>query len=138
MPKIISRSHVLGLSLTLALMSSATVAVAASGAAEVYTATNHAVLAVHATDIKMVHSHLHHVVNCLVGPGGAGFDANEMNPCAGGKGAINDWVGASPERVKFMQTAVAQSLKGINQSNLAKAQSLALDALHSLESVRSH
>jgi hypothetical protein len=37
--------------------------------------TAHAGMALGAADLKLVHTHLHHVINCLVGPSGKGFDA---------------------------------------------------------------
>ena len=46
------------------------------------TPTEHAGYAAAAADIAGVHAHLHHALNCLVGPGGNGFDAKEINPCA--------------------------------------------------------
>jgi hypothetical protein len=139
MMKIMARSSILGFSLALVFSSAATLAVAApNGAAEIFTATNHANLAAQATDITMVHQHLHHVVNCLVGPGGPGFDANELNPCAGGNGAIKDAAGASPAQKKSMQQALIQAMMGISQINFAKAQKSALNVANSLKAVRSH
>jgi len=58
---------------------------------EISTAILHAGYAEKTTDINKVHLHLHHVINCLVGPHGAGFDAQAGDPCLGmGNGAIND------------------------------------------------
>src|SRR5215472_5176286 len=55
------------------------------------TAGLHAGLAAQGTSIEQVHMHLHHTVNCLVGPKGPGFDAKEANPCQKlGNGAIAD------------------------------------------------
>ena len=47
---------------------------------EVSTAQTHAGLAAKGADVNAVHMHLHHALNCLVGPGGAGFDAGQANP----------------------------------------------------------
>ena len=59
--------------------------------AELVVASQHAGFAAKAPAIDMVHMHLHHVVNCLVGPSGTGFDATNANPCAkAGNGAIPD------------------------------------------------
>src|SRR5690348_18093879 len=41
---------------------------------EISTAHAHAVLAQSATSVAMAHTHLHHVINCLVGPNGSGFE----------------------------------------------------------------
>ena len=71
-------------------------ALAADLGAEITTAATHANLAAQADSINGVHTHLHHVLNCLVGPAGSGFDAKELNPCANsGTGAIPDKADAS-------------------------------------------
>src|SRR6516162_4270420 len=58
---------------------------------EVSTAAQHAGFAASAKDMKTTQMHLHHVVNCLVGPQGEGFDGSFGNPCNGqGSGAISD------------------------------------------------
>ena len=75
-----------------------------------------------ATKIADVHLHLHHSLNCLVGPGGNGFDAKEMNPCAhAGNGAIPD---LGPDSAKFaaLNTAAAKARDGIAETDLKKAQ----------------
>lgn len=51
----------------------------------------HALMAQNAKTVPAAHAHLHHVINCLVGPKGAGFDARAGDPCNGqGNGAISD------------------------------------------------
>lgn len=58
---------------------------------EISTAAQHAEFAVKGKNIGVVHQHLHHVINCIVGNGGAGFDAGAGNPCNNmGKGALGD------------------------------------------------
>lgn len=52
------------------------------------TAEQHAELATKGDDLASVHMHLHHVLNCLVGQNGAGFDAAVGNPCASAGAAI--------------------------------------------------
>src|ERR1700759_1185312 len=62
---------------------------AADGKGEIPNAEMHAGLAAKATAIDGVHMHLHHALNCLVGPGGTGFDTTNTNPGAkAGNGAI--------------------------------------------------
>src|SRR5580658_1093640 len=56
-------------------------AFAADPAQEAATGAVHAGLATQGATIEQVHMHLHHTVNCLVGPKGEGFDAKEANPC---------------------------------------------------------
>ena len=74
----------------------------------------------------MVHKHLHHAVNCLVGPGGTGFDAADGNPCAkAGTGAIPDSTDAAQ---KAKLTAIAAAAKaGVGNADLAAAQKAAKD-----------
>ena len=49
-------------------------------AKEIATAQAHAGFAAAGTDLKTVQMHLHHVVNCIVGPKGKGYDATQANP----------------------------------------------------------
>lgn len=98
-----------------------TAAFAADPATEVKTAATHAGLAAKAGDINMVHTHLHHALNCIVGPGGEGFDAGQANPCAAaGAGAIPDTTDAA------MKTKLAAAAKdaaaGIAATDLKMAQ----------------
>src|SRR5258706_12462324 len=65
--------------------------VLADAAAELSIAQNHAGMAAKAADLKTAQMHLHHAVNCLVGPAGTGFDAAAGNPCGKpGRAAIPD------------------------------------------------
>ena len=58
---------------------------------EVATAAQHAGLSAASNSLLMADTHLHHTLNCLVGPKGRGFDTKAANPCAGlGNGAIPD------------------------------------------------
>ncbi len=94
---------------------------------QIVLAGQHAGLASQSTDITLLRSHLHHALNCLVGPGGPGFDAHEMNPCANaGNGAIPD---AGLLKRLPLQTAAAEARAGIAEPNLAKAQ------LHAVKTV---
>ncbi|HWA04676.1 MAG TPA: hypothetical protein VG819_14240 [Rhizomicrobium sp.] len=93
---------------------------------EIVTAGTHAGLAVAAGDIATVHQHLHHTLNCLVGPGGNGFDAKELNPCAqAGKGAIPD--ASDPAKKAALEAAAEKTREGIADSTLAGAQRTAAD-----------
>jgi hypothetical protein len=89
--------------------------------AEITNAATHAGLAAQAGDIAGVHTHLHHTVNCLVGPGGAGFDPSQLNPCANtGKGAIPD-AGSDSTR-QALQAALATADSGLASNDLSTAQ----------------
>jgi hypothetical protein len=93
-------------------------------ATELSTAQTHAGLAAKAGDVNGVHMHLHHALNCLIGPGGAGFDTGNANPCANaGKGLLVDSTDAG-QKAK-LQTAVSDAQRGIAATDLAAAQAAA-------------
>ena len=89
-------------------------------------AAMHAGLAANAGNINVVHTHMHHVLNCLVGPGGDGFDAMPGNPCAMAGGAIPQENNAEM-KTKLLNVA-AQMRAGIGESDMAAAKKLASDA----------
>jgi hypothetical protein len=93
---------------------------------EIVTAATHAGLAAGATDIAGVHMHLHHALNCLVGPAGHGFDGKELNPCAqSGNGAIPDTQDAAKKAA--LQNAADKATAAIALNNLEAAQKAATD-----------
>lgn len=95
---------------------------------EVSTAAQHAGLAANSKDMKTTQMHLHHVVNCLVGPQGQGFDASFGNPCNGqGTGAIPDTTDTAKKAP--LQQALQQTLDGLQQPDMAAAQKDATAAL---------
>ena len=85
------------------------------------TASAHAGMALGAADLKLAHTHLHHVVNCLVGPSGKEFDAQEEDPCKGmGQGAIVDAKGDAASESR-LHTALAQAEHGLKTTTLDAA-----------------
>jgi hypothetical protein len=79
------------IALLFAALPFATLAQTHSAAQEIKTAHTHAKLASRASSVKMTHTHLHHVINCLVGAQGSDFYAKAGNPCEGmGNGALPD------------------------------------------------
>jgi hypothetical protein len=98
----------------------------ADAAQEIATAQTHAGLAAKAPAIDGIHMHMHHALNCLVGPKGDGFDAAPGNPCGSqGNGAIPD----ASDAQKAKLTAVVATLKaGIASSDAAAAAKDATDA----------
>lgn len=101
-------------------------AYAADVKGEVVNAETHAGLAAKAGALDGVHMHLHHTLNCLVGPSGTGFDAKQMNPCANsGNGAIPDTTDAA-KKAK-LEAAAAKASSGIAATDLAAAQKAASD-----------
>ncbi|MDE2184779.1 MAG: hypothetical protein KGJ78_17330 [Alphaproteobacteria bacterium] len=99
---------------------------------EIVNAETHAGLAGTATTIEMVHAHMHHALNCLVGPNGSGFDKKAMNPCAhAGNGAIPDTSDAAKK--KSLGDVAAELQTGIAETDLAKAQNDATTAASMLK-----
>jgi hypothetical protein len=103
----------------------------ADGPQAITTAGNHAGLAAKAGNIDMVHTHLHHVLNCLVGPGGQGFDAGPGNPCAAAGGAIPQTADAATKAK--LEAAATQARAGIANADMAAAQKTAGDIQTSLK-----
>jgi len=105
---------------------------AADAMEEVATATEHAGYAASSDQIEGVQTHLHHVVNCLVGPEGEGFDPDELNPCADlGNGAIPDT--ADAEKKQVLEEALAEAMAGLETNELEAAQAHASEAATMLE-----
>jgi len=110
-------------------------ALAADAGAEITNAAMHAGLAAQAGDIAGVHTHLHHAVNCLVGPAGPGYDGKELNPCANnGSGAIPDSTNSSTKQA--LEAALAKANSGIAATDLATAQKDASAAAAMLKSAK--
>lgn len=101
------------------------VARAAEVSKEIATARQHAEYAADSSTIEMLHAHLHHTINCLVGPGGDAFDPEALNPCAVlGGGAIPD-ASAESGQVKKLRSALDLAEAGLKTDELEKGQSLA-------------
>ena len=115
---------------TLAALAAAGLVIAASGGRaqmvsdvnkEVMTAATHAGLAAGSKELPQVQMHLHHVVNCLVGPKGKGFDAAPGNPCKDqGNGAISDM--KIDGKKKLLRQALARANAGLQTKDLEAAQ----------------
>ena len=100
---------------------------------QVGTASAHAGMALGAGDLKLAHTHLHHVVNCLVGPSGKGFDAQEEDPCKGmGQGAIVDAKGDAANESR-LHTALAQAEHGLKATTLDGAHADAQQVMTTLQ-----
>lgn len=88
---------------------------------EISAAAVHAHLAGNSANLAGVHSHLHHTLNCLVGPKDVAFDAKELNPCASmGAGAIADVTDATLKA--SLLAAAKEATAGIAEGELSKAQ----------------
>ncbi|HEX5961305.1 MAG TPA: hypothetical protein VFY97_08695 [Rhodanobacteraceae bacterium] len=114
----------LAIAMTTALATGLPFAACAQGnpGTEVATAHAHALMAQGADSVAMTHTHLHHVVNCLVGTKGAGFDASAGNPCKDqGNGAIPDSVADHALHAKLGK-ALAAAQAGLKSQSLSDAQ----------------
>jgi hypothetical protein len=117
-----------------ALMTLSAPVFAGDSAREAATAATHAGLAAKSTGLQQVHMHLHHAVNCLVGPKGEEFDPDQANPCSGqGNGAIPDAENA--EHRKVLESALAAAKLGLASDNLRVAQKQATETETQLKSL---
>jgi len=108
---------------------------AADAAGEVATAATHATLASEAANLDGVKMHLHHTLNCLVGASGPGFDAKQINPCAGsGSGAIPDT--SDVAKKKALEDAANTVRAGLAASDMATAKKAASDSATALKAVK--
>jgi hypothetical protein len=97
------------------------------------TASAHAGMALGAADLKTAQLHLHHVVNCLVGPSGQGFDAAAGNPCKGmGQGALVDARGNAAAEAR-LHAALEQAGRGLKAATLDAAHADAQQAMETLQ-----
>ena len=88
---------------------------------EVATAAQHAGLSAASNSLLMADTHLHHTLNCLVGPKGRGFDSKAANPCASlGSGAIPDTTDAHTKK-KLDQIAY-RARKALRSQKLSTVQ----------------
>jgi hypothetical protein len=101
------------------------VAALADGPQAISTAAQHAGLAAGGADLAGVRRHLHHTLNCLVGPDGPGFDAAPGNPCAAAGGAIPQTADATVK--DKLQKAATQVRTAIASDNLDAAKKAATD-----------
>lgn len=109
--------------------------VLADGASETVTAWTHADLAAKAGNADGVKMHLHHALNCLVGPSGAGFDAKQMNPCANaGNGAIPDTADAG--RKAKLEEAANIARAGLVAADPAVTKKAAADTAAALNALK--
>lgn len=100
---------------------------------QVTTAAAHAGMALGATELQMAQTHLHHVVNCLVGESGDGFDAKAGNPCKGmGQGAITDAKGDAATESR-LHDALTQAEHGLQATTLDAAHADAQKAMATLQ-----
>jgi hypothetical protein len=107
----------------------------ADAAAEITTAAQHAGLAAEAPNLSQARTHLHHAMNCLVGPKDADFDKAVTNPCAQqGQGAFPDE--SNPDIKAKLQNAMSAAADGIASNDDATAKKNAASAKTMLEAIK--
>ena len=108
------------------LMATSASAVVVQFNKEIAAAATHAGLAAQETELAGVRMHLHHTMNCLVGPKGEGYSSKDMNPCSAlGNGAVVD--AATRSTVLGVNAAVMGTKKGLEEPDLAKAKEIAAE-----------
>ncbi len=117
--------HMLAAAAVVSLGSLAPQMAAADAQQAIGIAAQHAGLAANAGNINQVHLHLHHVLNCLVGPGGDGFDQMAGNPCGMAGGAIPQENNADM-KTKLLNLAAA-ARDGIGNADMGDAKKIATD-----------
>ena len=111
------------------------IAAYADAASQIATAAQHAGLAAAAPNVSQTHMHLHHAVNCLVGPKDGDFDKTNINPCAQmGNGAFPDESNA--EIKAKLQSAMSAAGDGIASSDEATAKKNAASVKTILEGIK--
>ena len=96
--------------------------------AELKTAATHAGFAGKYEALKEVTMHLHHTLNCLVGPQDKLFDASAGNPCQGqGNGYLPDLKAAKGETAAYYDAWWAAQIAGqaVNAKTLGEAKAAA-------------
>ena len=91
------------------------IAAYADAASEIATAAQHAGFAAAAPNLAQTHMHLHHVMNCLVGPHDGDFDKTITNPCA------QDGNGAFPDESDPAIKAKLQSVMSVAEDGIASS-----------------
>jgi hypothetical protein len=108
---------------------------AADAAGEIATAATHADLASKASDLAGTQMHLHHTLNCLVGPNGQGYDPKNINPCANaGTGAIPDTTDAGKKAA--LEAAANLARSGIAATDKGTAQKDAVATANALKAIK--
>ena len=95
------------------------------------TAARHAGMAAAADDIAGARRHLHHALNCLVGPNGEGFDEAAGTPCSDAGGAIPQTTAA---QIRDSLQQVAMNVRdALENGDLAGIRNVALSTQETLE-----
>jgi hypothetical protein len=124
------------MSLLFAMFATTNVYASTNAQQEISTAILHASYAEKMTDVNKVHLHLHHVINCLVGTKGVGFDTKAGDPCLGmGNGAINDFNYKKADKLRrdMLKQALEDAQYGLMTDRLQIARNAADLAIKDLK-----
>ena len=101
-----STRFVMSLTLATGLFAAGLALASSHGAKQLQTAHEHATYAAKSETLEKHQMHLQHVVNCLVGKEGEGYDDSAGNPCDGmGEGAMHDMSGSDAANNMLKQAA---------------------------------
>lgn len=92
------------------------------------TAVQHAEFSMGADDVDMAVRHLGHVLNCIAGEGGEGFDGSWGHPCDGqGAGLVSDIEGhaAADDLMAVLRSAHGLAMEGVEAGSLGAVQAAA-------------
>jgi hypothetical protein len=111
------------------LLAQSSLAIAAGEpSVELKTATTHAGFAAKYETLTEVSMHLHHTLNCLVGPQDKLFDASAGNPCQGqGNGYLPDLKATKGETNQYYEAWWAAQVAGqaVSSKSLGEARTAA-------------
>ncbi len=100
-------------------------------ATQLATAITHAGFSANAEAVEMATTHLGHVLNCIVGEGGEGFNADWGNPCGSqGAGIVNE-LASHPQAADLaglVEAARGLAAQGVTQTSLVAVQAAAAGA----------
>lgn len=97
-------------------------------ATQLGTAIQHAGFSAAATEHEMAVRHLGHVLNCIAGAGGEGFNADWGHPCDGqGAGIASDLAShpAAADLAIVVEAARQLAMQGVGESSLGAVQAAA-------------
>lgn len=97
-------------------------------ATQLGTAIQHAGFSASAGELPMAVRHLGHVLNCIAGAGGDGFNAEWGHPCEGqGDGIANDLSShpAAADLTILVEAARQLAMQGVGESSLGAVQAAA-------------
>ncbi len=118
----------LGCAAAWGLVQTSPAAAAGDPSVELKTATTHAEFATKYEALKEVTMHLHHALNCLVGPQDPLFDAAAGNPCQGqGNGYLPDVKAAKGETASYHEAwwAAQVASQAVKSTSLPSAKAAA-------------